>query len=86
MSLFKKMKSPLSKDDLQEPKNLDSLNLLTMSEDYKFELKWWNRMLFGKLILRNITYCIVQIEAILVLANREIRLGDMLAKTQVIKS
>ena len=32
MSLFKKMKSPLSKDDLQEPKNLDSLNLLTMSE------------------------------------------------------
>ena len=47
MSLFKKMKSPLSKDDLQEPKNLDSLNLLTMSEDYKFELEWWNRMLFG---------------------------------------
>ena len=42
--------------------------------------------LFGKLILPNITYCIVQIEAILVLANREIRLGDMLAKTQVIKS
>ena len=47
MFLFKKMEPPLSKDDLQEPKNLDSLNLLTMSEDYKFELEWWNRMLFG---------------------------------------
>ena len=42
--------------------------------------------LCGKLILRNITYGIVQIEAILVLANKEIRLGDMLAKTQAIKS
>ena len=47
MFLFKKMEPPLSKEDLQEPKNLDSLNLLTMSEDYKFELEWWNRMLFG---------------------------------------
>ena len=40
------MEPPLSKEDLQEPKDLDSLNLQTISEDYKFELEWWNRMLF----------------------------------------
>ena len=46
MFLFKKMEPPLSKEDLQEPKNLDSLNLLTMSEDYKLVLELWNRSFF----------------------------------------
>ena len=46
MFLFKKMEPPLSKEDLQEPKDLDSLNLLTMSEDYKFVLELWNRSFF----------------------------------------
>ena len=40
------MEPPLSKEDLQEPKNLDSLNLLTMSEDYKLVLELWNRSFF----------------------------------------
>ena len=46
MFLFKKMEPPLPKEDLQEPKNLDSLNLLTMSEDYKLVLELWNRSFF----------------------------------------
>ena len=46
MFLFKKMEPPLSKEDLQEPKNLDSLNLLTMSEDYKLVLELWNWSFF----------------------------------------
>ena len=40
------MEPPLSKEDLQEPKNLDSLNLLTMSEDYKLVLELWNWSFF----------------------------------------
>ena len=40
---------------------------------------------FGTLILRNITYVIVQIEAIVVLVNKGKRLGDFIAKTQVVR-
>ena len=40
---------------------------------------------FGSLILRNITYVIVQIEGIVVLVNKGKRLGDSLAKTQVVR-
>ena len=39
---------------------------------------------FGSLILRNITYVIVQIEGIIVLVNKGKRLGDSIAKTQVV--
>ena len=41
---------------------------------------------YGNLIIRNITYVIVQIEGIVVLVNGGKRLGDMIAKTQVIGS
>ena len=41
---------------------------------------------FISLILRNIPLAIVQIEAIVVLANKGKRLGDYLAKTQVVRS
>ncbi len=40
---------------------------------------------FGSLILRNITYVNVPIEGIIVLVNRGKRLGDFIAKTQVIR-
>lgn len=40
---------------------------------------------FGSLILRNITYVIVQIEWIVVLVNKGKRLGDFIAKTQVVR-
>lgn len=40
---------------------------------------------FCKLILRNITYVIVQIEGIVVLVNKGKRLGDLIAKTQVVR-
>ena len=40
---------------------------------------------FGSLILRNITYVIVQIEGIFVLVNKGKRLGDLIAKTQVVR-
>ena len=40
---------------------------------------------FSALILRNITYIIVQIEGIVVLANKGKRLGDSIAKTQVVR-
>ena len=40
---------------------------------------------FGSLILRNITYVIVQIECIVVLVNKGKRLGDYIAKTQVVR-
>ncbi len=40
---------------------------------------------FGSLILRNITYVIVQIEGIIVLVNKGKRLGDSIAKTQVVR-
>ena len=39
---------------------------------------------FGSLILRNITYAIVQIEVIFVLVCKGKRLGDSIAKTQVV--
>ena len=39
MFLFKKMEPPLSKADLQEPKDSAPLNLQTISEDYKFVLE-----------------------------------------------
>lgn len=42
-----------------------------------------NKASYGSLILRNITYCIVQIEGIIVLLNGGRRLGDMLAKTRI---
>lgn len=41
---------------------------------------------FGSLILRNVTYVILQIEGILVLVNKGKRLGDLIAKTQVVRS
>ena len=40
---------------------------------------------FGSLILRNITYVIIQIEGIIVLVNKSKRLGDLIAKTQVVR-
>ena len=40
---------------------------------------------YGSLILRNITYLIVQIEGIVVLVNNGERLGDIIAKTQVVR-
>lgn len=40
---------------------------------------------YGSLILRNITYVIVQIEGIIVLANKGKRLGDLIARTQVVR-
>ena len=40
---------------------------------------------FGSLILRNITYVIVQIEGIVVLVNKGKRLGDFIANTQVVR-
>ena len=40
---------------------------------------------FASLILRNVTYVIVQIEGIIVLVNKGKRLGDFLAKTQVVR-
>ncbi len=40
---------------------------------------------FGSLILRNVTYVIVQIEGIVVLVNKGKRLGDFIAKTQVVR-
>ena len=40
---------------------------------------------FGSLILRNVTYVIVQIEGIVVLVNKGKRLGDYIAKTQVVR-
>ena len=41
---------------------------------------------WGNLIVRNITYAIVQIEGIIILVNGGKRLGDMIAKTQVVRS
>ena len=41
---------------------------------------------FGRLILRNVTYAIVQIEGIVVLVNKGKRLGDSIAKTQVVRN
>ena len=40
---------------------------------------------FGSLILRNLTYIIAQIEAIVVLVNNGKRIGDYIAKTQVVR-
>jgi len=40
---------------------------------------------FKSLILRNITYVIVQVEGIVVLVNNGKRLGDHIAKTQVVR-
>ena len=40
---------------------------------------------FGSLILRNVTYVIAQIEGIVVLVNKGKRLGDSIAKTQVVR-
>ena len=40
---------------------------------------------FKSLILRNIPYMMVQIEGIVVLANKGRRLGDIIAKTQVVR-
>ena len=40
---------------------------------------------FGSLILRNVTYVIVLIEGIVVLINNGKRLGDSIAKTQVVR-
>ena len=40
---------------------------------------------FGSLILRNVTYVIVQIEGIVVLVNKGNRLGDSIAKTTVVR-
>lgn len=40
---------------------------------------------FGSLILRNVTYVIAQVECIVVLVNKGNRLGDSLAKTQVVR-
>ena len=40
---------------------------------------------FGRLILRNMTYVIVHVEGILVLVNKGKRLGDCMAKTQVVR-
>ena len=39
---------------------------------------------FGSLILRNITYIVVQIEGLFVLFNKGERLGDSIAKTKVV--
>ena len=38
---------------------------------------------FGRLLLRNIPYFIVQVELVMVLANKGRRLGDLLAGTKV---
>lgn len=43
------------------------------------------KVAFGSLILRNITYLIVQVEGIVVLVNKGKRLGDLIAKTQVVR-
>lgn len=40
---------------------------------------------FGSLILRNITYGIIQVEGIIVLVNKGKRLGDLIARTQVVR-
>jgi len=40
---------------------------------------------FRSLILRNVTYAIAQIEGIIVLLNKGIRLGDSIAKTRVVR-
>ncbi|MBO5374141.1 MAG: RDD family protein [Clostridia bacterium] len=40
---------------------------------------------FGSLILRNITYVMVQIEGVIVFVNNGKRLGDTIAKTQVVR-
>lgn len=40
---------------------------------------------FGSLIIRNITYIIVQVEGVFVLVNKGKRLGDYIAKTQVVR-
>ena len=40
---------------------------------------------FGSLILRNITNVIVDVEGIVVLVNKGKRLGDLIAKTQVVR-
>lgn len=40
---------------------------------------------FGRLILRNITYVMVQIEGVIVFVNNGKRLGDTIAKTQVVR-
>ena len=40
---------------------------------------------FGSLVLRNVTYVIVQIEGIVVLVNKGKRLGDHIARTQVVR-
>lgn len=40
---------------------------------------------YGSLILRNFTYLIAQIEAIVVLVNNGKRVGDYIAKTQVVR-
>ncbi len=39
----------------------------------------------GSLILRNLTYVIVQIELIVTLVNKGKRLGDLIAKTEVVR-
>lgn len=40
---------------------------------------------FGRLILRNITFVIVQVEGIIVLVNKGKRLGDLIARTRVVR-
>ena len=40
---------------------------------------------WSHLILRNLTYVIVQVEGIIVIVNKGKRLGDILAKTQVVR-
>ena len=40
---------------------------------------------FGNLILRNVTYAIAHIEGVILLVNNGKRIGDMLAKTEIVR-
>lgn len=40
---------------------------------------------FGSLIVRNLAYVIIQIEGIIVLANKGRRIGDIMANTKVVR-
>lgn len=40
---------------------------------------------FGSLILRNVTFWLVQVEGIVVLVNKGKRVGDLIAKTEIVK-
>ena len=71
----------LFKDCLFKGRSLGKLIFgLTIQNSETGEKASW-----GSLILRNIPYIIVQIEGIIVLVNKGKRLGDMLAKTQVVR-